>query len=143
MKIAVPVESNKMDIALRMGHAAYFAVFDTHPERMEAPEYFVNEHDHKSHSGHHGEHQGRGHGHGQHGHGSHAEPDEEAIAEHQRDLGVLRECDAVIVRGIGPNMKAALKREGIQIFRASKALGSTADALMTSFSQDPGAFKEE
>jgi|GEM_PF-4286508 len=143
MKIAIPVENNKLDIAIRMGHAAYYAVFETKNEGLEELGFFANEHDHHGHAGHHGEHQGHGHGHGQHGHGTPEEPEEEAIAEHQRDLGVLRECNAVIVRGIGPNMKTALKREGIQIFRASKALGSTPDALLASFIKKPEAFKEE
>jgi len=106
MKIAIAVEADNKTIAVRMGHAPSFAIFTLLEDQIIEEGLFPNEH-----AGHH-------HGHSDH---HHAGVDHKHIQEHRRQLGKLRDCDAVIVRGIGPSMKQALVEEGVKIFRAKKA----------------------
>jgi len=114
-----------------MGHAPYFAVFTLTDSGVIQEGFFPNEH--AGHH-HHGADNEQGHHHGEDAH---------EIHEHQQQLGVVKECDAVIVRGIGPNMKRALLNEGLKIFRARKSLGSGLLELARRFHQDPGSFTEE
>ena len=121
MKIAIAVEADNKTIAVRMGHAPSFAIFTLQDGQITEEGVFPNEH-----AGHH--HHGEGQDH---------------IQEHRRQLGELKNCDAVIVRGIGPSMKQALLEERVQIFRAKKSFGNSALELIQNFSKDFDSFKQE
>ena len=131
MKIAIPVEADGEQIAVRMGYAASFSVYITDTGQVEKLGLHDNMHTHHKHGeGHHNEH---GHQQGM---------DLEEVNEHRRDLGIVKECDAVIVRGIGPNLKGALQAEGIAIYRSRKALGDMADAIIQNFARSPEKFQK-
>ena len=131
MKIAIPVESDGMTIALRMGHAPSFAVYVVTGDQIIEEGLFPNEH-----AGHHHHDKAEGHHHL-------SGDDKDAVHEHRRQLGVIKECDAVLVRGVGPSMKAALLEEGVKIFRAKKSLGSEAMVLIQQFKDNSNSFIEE
>lgn len=130
MKVAIPVESDGKKLAIRMGHAPHFSVHQIEGDRIQDLGLHENPHS--------GRHQGGQEDH-HHGHGEH-QANAGDVAEHRRDLGIVKDCDAVIVRGIGPNMQAALLAENIVIYRARKALGETTDAVLRAFRDTPGAF---
>jgi len=128
MKIGIAVEADNKTIAVRMGHAPSFAIFTLQEGQITEEGIFPNEH-----AGHH-------HDHADHHHAGDGHDD---IQEHRRRLGELKNCDSVIVRGIGPSMKQALLQESVQIFRAKKSLGNSALELIQNFSKDFGSFKQE
>jgi len=131
MKIAIPVEADDEQIAVRMGYAVSFSVYTIDKDKIEKLGVYENKHVHRKHGeGHH------------HDHDSKPGTDVEGVYKHRRDLGIIKECDAVIVRGVGPSMKEALLAENIDIFRARKALGETAEALIQNFLNSPNKFQK-
>ncbi len=143
MKVAVPVNDENLEIFVRTGRAPYFAVFEFDGndfklvDLRENPHAKEHEHDH-----HHGPAHGRGQGKGLNrkgaglGMGRHDEddfvPEEEYSAEevnhHQRHLKAARldECKYLVCRALGPNMRDAVEKLGIQVIRVRKADGQTA-----------------
>ena len=136
MKIAIAVEADQHTVAVRMGHAPFFQIYAVKDETVTDLGVVENAHAGHHHGGH-GHGQGAGHGH-QHGRG--VDPDE--VQKHRRDLGAVKDCDAVLVRGVGPNMKAALKAEEVAIYRAAARHGETAEALAQTFVQSPESFTQ-
>ena len=124
LRLAIPVTEDGESIEIRMGHAAFFKIYEIEGEQFKVIGLFENEHEGHSHH---------------HGNGHHTE-NEADIRRHHRDLGELKHCDTVLVRGLGPNMKAALQMEGITILRAKSSLGETAGELVQVYCRDPESF---
>ncbi len=125
MKIGIAVEKDNKTITVRTGHAPSFVVFTLQADQIIEEGVFPNEH-----AGHHHEHDDH----------QHTGDDQNEVQEHRHPLGELKDCDAVIVRGIGPSMRHALLQEGVKIFRAKKSLGNEALELVQGFSENPDHF---
>ncbi len=124
MKIGIAVEADNKTITVRTGHAPAFAIFTLHDGQIIENGISPNEH-----VGHQHEHEDH-----------HTGDDQDEVQEHRNQLGELKSCDAIIVRGIGPSMKQALFQEGVKIFRATKSLGNEALELVQRFSKNPDDF---
>jgi predicted Fe-Mo cluster-binding NifX family protein len=115
MKIAIAVESKALQVAKRMGHAPWFAVFELVDQQFELLELVANEHakEHHDEPGHH-----------------HEEHNETEIKNHQRHLAPLKGVEAFLARAVGANMKDALARENIPVYRFPLSAGKTAPELL-------------
>ena len=122
MKIAIAVESDEMQVAKRMGRAPWFAIYKLEGEQFSLLKMVVNEHakDHHGESGHH----------------HHESHNESEIEHHRQHITALKGVDVILARAVGPNMKDALSREGITVYRLSKQAGQTAAELMNYFIQN-------
>jgi predicted Fe-Mo cluster-binding NifX family protein len=119
VKVAVPVEGESLQIVTRTGRAPFFAIFEVGPEGVQFLELREN--------GHAREHAGEGHQ-------ESPEPHTEQEIEHHRHhlkAAQLGECKYILVRGLGPNMRDALQREGIIPIKISKKDGERADQVVT------------
>ncbi|MEO1942645.1 MAG: NifB/NifX family molybdenum-iron cluster-binding protein [Campylobacterales bacterium] len=119
IKVAVPVEGENLKIVTRTGRAPFFAIFEVEPEGVQFLELREN--------GHAREHVGEEHGKGT------PEPHTEQEIEHHRHhlkKVQLGECKYILVRGLGPNMRDALSREGITPIKISKKDGERADQVV-------------
>ena len=119
MKIAVAVESKEMQVAKRMGHAPWFTIYKLDGDNFSLLEMAVNEHARE----HHGEAD----------HNHHAKSNENEIEHHRQHLGPLKGVDAMLTRAVGPHMKEALSREGINIYRIPLKAGKLAPDLINYF----------
>lgn len=130
MKIAVPVGEDQNTIIKRMGHAAFFAIF----ENGVFVETVKNKH---GQSGHHEKpHQhvareGHGHGH-KHAHVVH-ESDEAHVQSHKNNIAGIADCDLILVQVIGEHMQEALKQMNIQVKKIRQKDGETATEAVTNF----------
>ena len=120
MKIAVPVNGETLEIVTRTGRAPYYAILEVNEDKMKFIELRENLHS-------------REHAHGKHASGHKEEYSESEIRHHRNQLKNIGDTDAIIVRGLGPNMKSALERESIRIVRATKKDGDKADELVRKF----------
>ena len=105
MKIAIATDDKKT-IAVRMGRAKYFGIFEVENREIKSFEFVVNKHA-SSHDHEHGHH--------------HEEHNDEEINKHAKDIQVLKECDYMIAKAVGPNMKDALKTIKLEIIKISKS----------------------
>ncbi|MEA3286271.1 MAG: NifB/NifX family molybdenum-iron cluster-binding protein [Candidatus Marinimicrobia bacterium] len=113
MKIAIAVESAELKVAKRMGHAPWFAIFEIIDEQFTLLKLASNEHA-KDHEHEH----------------YHEENNETEIENHQRYLAPLKGVDAMLSRAVGANMKEALARENIPVYRFPLSAGKTAPELI-------------
>jgi len=99
MKIAVPVEGENLTIFKRTGRAPYFAIFEFDGNDIKFLELRENPHAKEHHHHHHKE----------------AHTDEE-INHHQKHLREINlgECKYLVCPMLGPNMRDAVKNEGIE-----------------------------
>ena len=104
MKIAIATDDKKT-IAVRMGRAKYFGIFEIENKEIKSFEFVINEHA-SSHD---------------HEHGHHEEHNDEEVNKHAKDIQVLKECDYMIAKAVGPNMKDALKTIKLEIIKISKS----------------------
>lgn len=115
IKIAVAVEGENLKIVTRTGRAPYFAIFEFDGEKFNL--ISLNENTHS-----------KEHEHG-HGHGHHEEQhSEDEVKHHHRHLKTskISDCNYIIIRGLGPNMKDALELAGIKPIKVSKKDGEYA-----------------
>ena len=112
MKIVVPVEEDKQTIAKRTGQCAYFLVYEDGVLSQ------VVENSHGKH--HHHKHQ-HDHNHEEHTH------------SHRKDVASLKECDVIIVRAVGENMKEALSEIGLEIKKIRQKDAVTADEAVEKY----------
>jgi predicted Fe-Mo cluster-binding NifX family protein len=103
MKIAIATDDQKT-IALRMGRAKYFGIFEVENKEIKSFKFVINEHA-SSHD---------------HDHDHHEEHNKEEVNKHAKDIQVLKECDFMIAKAVGPNMKDALKTIKLEIIKISK-----------------------
>jgi predicted Fe-Mo cluster-binding NifX family protein len=116
VRIAVPVEGENLRIVTRTGRAPYFAIFQFDGERFQLEKLTENTHakEHREGEGHQEAHT------------------EEEIAHHHHHVKAsqLGECQFIVVRAVGPNMREALKREGIKIVKVSQKDGEYAPEVL-------------
>jgi len=120
MKIAVPVSGKGLKIVTRTGRAPFFAIFQLEGGNFKFLELRENGHarEHKEES-HHNSVQPEPH-----------TPEEiEHHYQHLREAG-LEECQFIVVRGLGPNMRSALERAGVKIVKVSKQIGDMAPEIL-------------
>ena len=148
MKIAVPVEDGDRKIFARVGRAPFFAIYEEGTFKELRPNLHSHEHDHEG-GPHYGAHRhgqgggGRGRGRGTGGgfgsehFGADEEPMDayspEEVELHRKDLGNLADVDVMLCRAVGPNMKAALELNGIEVIKIRKKEGETADQVVENY----------
>ncbi len=120
MKVAVPVNGEALEIVTRTGRAPYYVIFEVNGNDIKFIELRENLHAHEH------DHDGQGH---------EEEYSEAEVLHHRNQLKNIGDTNAIIVRGLGPNMKGALEREGTRVIRASKKDGDKADELVKKFFQ--------
>jgi predicted Fe-Mo cluster-binding NifX family protein len=124
MKVVVPVEGDNLQIVSRTGRAPYYAIYEVENGNYKLIELRENLH-------------AREHAHDDDETGFHNEEYSEAEVRHHRNqLKNIGDTDCIIVRGLGPNMKGALEREGIKIIRAGRKDGTNANDLVKKFFVD-------
>jgi len=108
IKIAVPVEGENLKIFTRTGKAPYFAIFEFDKEKFKL--ISLNENTHSKEHNHKEEHT------------------DDEIKQHHRHLKTsnISDCNYIIVRALGPNMKDALYLAGIKPIKVSKEDGEYA-----------------
>ena len=111
IKIAVPVEGENLKIFTRTGRAPYFAIFEFDKEKFNL--ISLNENTHS-----------KEHAHDHH----HEEHTDDEVKHHHRYLKTskISDCNYIIVRALGPNMKDALDLAGIKPIKVSKKDGEYA-----------------
>ena len=118
MKIAIAVESDKMKVAKRMGHAPWFAIFNVEASEFKLINLAENEHAKE---------------HDQGGHHHHEENNETEIENHRQHIKPLKGVDGILARAVGPHMKEAIAREGITVYRLPLSAGRNAEELLRFF----------
>jgi len=108
-KVAVPVEGENLKIFTRTGRAPYFAIFEFDKKNFKLVS--LNENSHSKEQDHH-----------------HEKHTEDEIKHHHRHLKTsnISDCNYIIVRALGPNMKDALDLAGIKPIKVSKEDGEYA-----------------
>ncbi|MEA2072818.1 MAG: NifB/NifX family molybdenum-iron cluster-binding protein [Campylobacterota bacterium] len=119
MKIVLAVDEDKKTIVARTGQSAYFAIY----EDAKLLELVPNKH-------HDGGHHTHTHNH-EHGH-SHEEH-EAHTNSHRKDVEGLKDCDIILVRRVGENMREALESVGLKIKKVREKHGDSADEVVKNF----------
>jgi predicted Fe-Mo cluster-binding NifX family protein len=112
MKVAVPVEGENLKIVTRTGRAPFFAIFEFNGNEFKL--IGLNENTHAN------EHE--------HEHGHQEEHTADEVEHHHKHVKASKvdDCDYIVVRAVGPNMKAALEKAGVKIIKVSKNDGEYA-----------------
>ena len=116
IKLAVPVEGENLAIVTRTGRAPYFAIFE-----FDGDEFKLLGLNENTHAGEH-----------EHGHGHQEEHTADEVEHHHKHVKASRvdNCDYIVVRAVGPNMKDALEKAGVKIIKVSKKDGDTAPEVL-------------
>jgi predicted Fe-Mo cluster-binding NifX family protein len=116
IKIAIPVEGEELKIAKRTGRAAFFAIFEFNGENFKLLR--LNENTHAR------EHE--------HEHGHQEEHTADEVEHHHKHLKASKidDCDYIVIRAVGPNMKDALEKAGVKIIKVSKNDGKYAFEIL-------------
>jgi predicted Fe-Mo cluster-binding NifX family protein len=118
MKIAVPVDSDKVTIFKRTGQAPFFAIFqDGVFETTIANAHGKEGHNHHDH---------------EHGH-EHAEDDIEHLSHHKKDVAGLVGCDVILVQMVGEHMREAIESLNIKIKKIREKDGHIASEVVKNF----------
>ena len=112
MKVAVPVEGENLKIVTRTGRAPFFAIFEFNGYEFKL--IGLNENTHAS------EHE--------HEHGHQEEHTADEVEHHHKHVKASKvdDCDYIVIRAVGPNMKDALEKAGVKIIKVSKNDGEYA-----------------
>ena len=112
MKVAVPVEGENLKIVTRTGRAPFFAIFEFSGDEFKL--IGLNENTHAN------EHE--------HEHGHQEEHTADEVEHHHKHVKASKvdDCDYIVVRAVGPNMKDALEKAGVKIIKVSKKDGEYA-----------------
>jgi len=118
IKVAVPVEGENLVIATRTGRAPFFAIFE-----FDGNEFKLLGFNENTHAGEH-EHE--------HGHEHQEEHTSDEVEHHHKHVKASKvdDCDYIVVRAVGPNMKDALEMAGVKIIKISKKDGDTAPEVL-------------
>jgi len=110
IRIAVAVEGENLKIVTRTGRAQYFAVFEFDGKNFKLVSLNKNTHS-KEHKHDHKE-----------------EHTNDEVKHHHRHIKTsnISDCNYIIVRALGPNMKDALNLAGIKPIKVSKKDGGNA-----------------
>lgn len=120
MRVAIPVKDESLEIFIRTGRAPYFAIFTIEDGRYQFEGLRENEH-------------AKDHAHEEDNGSRHEAHTEKEIEHHRRQMQNLKDCDAVLVRAVGPNMRDALKREGLRVVQFRPKDGDRATDLVEKF----------
>jgi len=112
MKIAVPVEGENLKIVTRTGRAPFFAIFEFNGDEFKLIGLNENTHAHEH----------------EHEHGHQEEHTADEVEHHHKHVKASKvdDCDYIVVRAVGPNMKDALEKAGVKIIKVSKNDGEYA-----------------
>ena len=116
MKVAVPVEGENLKIVTRTGRAPFFAIFELSGDEFKL--IGLNENTHAR------EHE--------HEHGHQEEHTADEVEHHHKHLKASKidDCDYIVIRAVGPNMKDALEKAGVKIIKVSKNDGKYAFEIL-------------
>jgi len=119
MKIVLAVDEDKKTIVKRTGQSAYFAIYED--------DKLIDTIPNKHHDGgHHSHRHNEEHNHSDMSHQEHT-------SSHRKDVEPLKECDIILVRAVGENMKEALGSVGLKIKKIREKHGATADEVIKNF----------
>jgi len=112
VKIAVPVEGENLNIVTRTGRAPFFALFE-----YDGNEFRLLGLNENTHAGEH-----------DHDHNHQEEHTQNEVDHHHKHVKASKvdDCDYIVVRAVGPNMKDALELAGVKIVKVSKKDGENA-----------------
>ena len=118
IKVAVPVEGENLEIVTRTGRAPFFAIFE-----FDGNEFKLIGLNENTHAGEH-EHE--------HEHDHQEEHTADEVEHHHKHVKASKvdDCDYIVVRALGPNMKDALELAGIKVIKISKKDGETAPVVL-------------
>jgi predicted Fe-Mo cluster-binding NifX family protein len=118
IKVAVPVEGENLEIVTRTGRAPFFAIYE-----FDGNEFKLLELNENTHAGEH-EHE--------HEHEHQEEHTADEVEHHHKHVKASKvdDCDYIVVRALGPNMKDALELAGVKIIKISKKDGEKADEVL-------------
>ena len=120
MKVAVPVKDDTLEIMTRTGRAPFYAIFEVNDNDYELLELRENLHSHE-HEHEDGEIT------------SEEEYSQAEVRQHRKQLQNISDVDAILVRGLGPNMKGALELENIKVIRVNKKDGDFAGDVIKKY----------
>ena len=105
MKVAVPVEGENLKIVTRTGRAPFFAIFEFDGDEFKLIGLNENTHAHEH----------------EHEHGHQEEHTADEVEHHHKHVKASKvdDCDYIVVRAVGPNMKDALEKAGVKIIKVS------------------------
>jgi predicted Fe-Mo cluster-binding NifX family protein len=112
IKIAVPVDGENLKIAKRTGRALFFAIFE-----FDGYEFKLIGLNKNTHAREH-----------EHEHGHQEEHSADEVEHHHKHVKASKidDCDYIIVKAIGPNMKDALLKANVKIIKVSNNDGEYA-----------------
>lgn len=116
MKIAVPVDSDKITIFKRTGQAPFFAIFQNGIFETTVE----NSHGKEVHDHYDDEHE-------------HAEDDAEHVGHHKKDIAGLAGCDFILVQMVGEHMREAIESLNIKIKKIREKDGNIASEVVKNF----------
>jgi predicted Fe-Mo cluster-binding NifX family protein len=118
IKVAVPVEGENLNIVTRTGRAPFFAIFEFDGNEFKL--LGLNENTHAE------EHEL------EHGHEHQEEHTSDEVEHHHKHVKASRvdDCNYIVVRAVGPNMKDALEMAGVKIIKVGKKDGETAPEVL-------------
>jgi predicted Fe-Mo cluster-binding NifX family protein len=117
IKVAVPVDGKDLNIVTRTGRAPFFAIFECDDNGCNLLRLEENTHAKEHH---------------EHEHGHEEEHTDDEVKHHHKHVKASKvdECDYILVRGLGPNMKDALEMAGVKIIKVSKKDGEKATEIL-------------
>ncbi len=120
LKIAVPVEGENLVIVTRTGRADFFAIFEFDGNSFKLLGFNENTHAH-DHDHEHG-----------HEHDHTEEHTADEVEQHHKHVKASKvdDCDYIVLRAVGPNMKDALELAGVKIIKVSKKDGERAPEVL-------------
>jgi predicted Fe-Mo cluster-binding NifX family protein len=118
IKVAVPVEGENLVIVTRTGRAPFFAIYEFNGNEFKL--VGLNE---NTHAGEHDH---------DHGHDHQEEHTADEVEHHHKHVKASKvdDCDYIVVRALGPNMKDALELAGVKIIKVSKKDGERAPEVL-------------
>ncbi len=118
IKVAVPVSGEDLEIVTRTGRAPFFAIFE-----FDGKEFKLIGLNENTHAGEH-EHD--------HDHAHQEEHTADEIEHHHKHVKASKvdDCDYIVVRALGPNMKDALELAGVKVIKIGKKDGNTAPEVL-------------
>jgi predicted Fe-Mo cluster-binding NifX family protein len=118
IKVAVPVEGENLNIVTRTGRAPFFAIFEFDGNEFKL--LGLNENTHAEEHEH------------EHGHEHQEEHTSDEVEHHHKHVKASRvdDCNYIVVRAVGPNMKDALEMAGVKIIKVGKKDGETAPEVL-------------
>jgi predicted Fe-Mo cluster-binding NifX family protein len=120
IRVAVPVEGDSLEIVTRTGRAPFFAIYE-----FDGNEFKLLGLNENTHAGEHEHEHENGHEHAE-------EHTADEVEHHHKHVKASRvdDCDYILVRALGPNMKDALEMAGVKVVKISKKDGEKAPEVL-------------